>query len=113
LERPSSRWTFSGAFRADVLAQLGRLDEVIAQTAAAVCIAEAADQPLTVVADAVEEFLRRQYFVRPALILLCAGTTCLSAGRIDEAALGELKDTSSKGPNPERDDRSAVIGTSA
>jgi tetratricopeptide (TPR) repeat protein len=38
------------------------------------------------VAGAVEEFRGRHYHVRPALILLCAGTTCLSAGRIDEAA---------------------------
>ena len=38
------------------------------------------------VAGAVEEFRSRLYHIRPGLILLCAGTTCLSAGRIDEAA---------------------------
>src|SRR5262249_57415784 len=38
------------------------------------------------VAGAVEEFRSRLYHVRPGLILLCAGTTCLAAGRIDEAA---------------------------
>ena len=38
------------------------------------------------VAGAVEAFRSRPYHVRPALILLCAGTTCLSVGRIDEAA---------------------------
>jgi class 3 adenylate cyclase/tetratricopeptide (TPR) repeat protein len=44
------------------------------------------DEALPMVAGAVEEFRGRHYHVRPALILLCAGTTCLSAGRIDEAA---------------------------
>jgi tetratricopeptide (TPR) repeat protein len=38
------------------------------------------------VADAVEEFRRRQNHQRPALILLCAGATYLAAGRTDEAA---------------------------
>jgi len=141
--------TFSGAFLADVLSQLGRFDEAIEHAEAAVRIAEAADHPLTLftglfylglahlrrgdlpraarvlercldlcrtwqfldrtpvvaaalgaayvfagradealplVAGAVEEFSRRQDHIRPALTLLCAGTTCLSAGRIDEAA---------------------------
>jgi tetratricopeptide (TPR) repeat protein len=35
---------------------------------------------------AVEEFRSRQVHTRPAVIPLCAGTTYLSAGRIDEAA---------------------------
>jgi tetratricopeptide (TPR) repeat protein len=38
------------------------------------------------VAGAVEEFHGRPFHYRPALILLCAGMTSLSAGRIDEAA---------------------------
>jgi tetratricopeptide (TPR) repeat protein len=38
------------------------------------------------VAGAVEESRGWQTHIRPGLILLCAGTTCLSAGRIDEAA---------------------------
>ena len=38
------------------------------------------------VAGAVEEFRRRQIYVRPAFILLFAGRTSLAAGRIDEAA---------------------------
>ena len=37
-------------------------------------------------AGAVEEFRGHQDHVRPALILLCAGMTYRSAGRIDEAA---------------------------
>ena len=35
---------------------------------------------------ALEEFRSRQVHTRPAVIPLCAGTTYLSAGRIDEAA---------------------------
>src|SRR5207245_10912288 len=45
-----------------------------------------ADEALPLVVGAVEEFRRRQNHLRPALILLCAGVTYLSAGRIDEAA---------------------------
>ncbi len=41
---------------------------------------------LPLVAGAVEEFRRRQRYHWPALILLCAGMTYLSAGRIEEAA---------------------------
>ena len=37
-------------------------------------------------AGAVEEFHRRQIYVRPAFILLFAGRTSLSSGWIDEAA---------------------------
>jgi class 3 adenylate cyclase/tetratricopeptide (TPR) repeat protein len=139
---------YSGAYLADVFAQLGRFDEAIGYAEAAVQIAEAADHPYTLyfglfdlgrahlrrgdlpratrvlergldlcrtwqivvaiplvaaalgaayalagradealplVAGAVEEFGRRQNHVRPAFILQCAGTTYLSAGRIDEA----------------------------
>ncbi len=58
--------------------------------AAALCAAYAlagrADEARPLVAGAIEEFHRRQNHIRPALILLCAGTTDLSAGRIDEAA---------------------------
>ena len=43
------------------------------------------DEALPLMAGAVEEFRRRPFHNRPALILLCAGTTYLSAGRIDEA----------------------------
>jgi tetratricopeptide (TPR) repeat protein len=45
-----------------------------------------ADEALPLVAGAVEEFRRRQIHRWPAFILLCAGMTYLSAGRIDEAA---------------------------
>ena len=45
------------------------------------------DDALALVAEAVDEFRSSQNnHVRPAFILLCAGMTCLSAGRIDEAA---------------------------
>ena len=53
---------------------------------AAYALAGRADEALPLVAGAVEEFRRRQFHTRPAFILLCAGTTYLSAGRIDEAA---------------------------
>jgi class 3 adenylate cyclase/tetratricopeptide (TPR) repeat protein len=146
---PIIQSAFSGAWLADVLAQLGRFDEAIAHAEAAVRIAEAADHSLTLfpglfylglahlrrgdlphatrvlergldlcrtwqfvdrtpdaaatlgtayalagradealplIAGAVEAFRSRQYHHRPGLILVCAGTTCLSAGRIAEAA---------------------------
>jgi class 3 adenylate cyclase/tetratricopeptide (TPR) repeat protein len=53
---------------------------------AAYALAGRADEARPLVAGAVEEFRRRPHHTRPALILLCAGTTYLSAGRIDEAA---------------------------
>jgi tetratricopeptide (TPR) repeat protein len=59
---------FVGATLGAVYARAGRADEA---------------RPL--VAGAVEEFHRRQLHSRPALTLLCAGLTLLSAGRIDEA----------------------------
>jgi len=46
----------------------------------------AGSAPTTLVAGAVEEFRRRRTHTWPARILLWAGTTYLSAGRIDEAA---------------------------
>ena len=42
-------------------------------------------EALPLVAGAVEDFRSRQRHNRPGLVLLCAGTTYLSAGRIDEA----------------------------
>jgi len=59
---------------------------VAAALGVAYALAGRADEALPLVAGAVEEFGRRQNHVRPAVILLCAGTTYLSAGRIDEAA---------------------------
>ncbi len=59
---------------------------VAATLGAAYALAGRADEALPLVAGAVEEFRSRQTHTWPALILLCAGTTCLSAGRIDEAA---------------------------
>jgi class 3 adenylate cyclase/tetratricopeptide (TPR) repeat protein len=59
---------------------------VAATLSAAYALAGRADEALPLVAGAVEEFRRRQIHARPALILLCAGMTYLSAGRIDEAA---------------------------
>jgi tetratricopeptide (TPR) repeat protein len=43
------------------------------------------DEALPLVASAVEEFRIRPAHSRPGLVLLCAGMTCLAAGRIDEA----------------------------
>jgi tetratricopeptide (TPR) repeat protein len=54
--------------------------------AAAHALAGRADEALPLVAGAVEEFRRRQIHAWPALILLCAGMSYLSAGWIDEAA---------------------------
>src|SRR4030095_12831144 len=46
-----------------------------------------ADEALPLVAEAVEDFRdRRPFHARPAHILLCAGRTYFSTGRIDEAA---------------------------
>jgi tetratricopeptide (TPR) repeat protein len=59
---------------------------VAAALGAAYALAGRADEALPLVAGAVEEFRSRQNHVRPAFILQCAGTTYLSAGRIDEAA---------------------------
>jgi tetratricopeptide (TPR) repeat protein len=63
-----------------------RRQNAAATLGAAYALAGRADEALPMVAGAVEEFRRRQFHVRPGLVLLCAGTTCLSAGRIDEAA---------------------------
>jgi class 3 adenylate cyclase/tetratricopeptide (TPR) repeat protein len=59
---------------------------VAATLGAAYALAGRADEAHPLIAGAVEEFRRRQDHTRPAFILLYAGTTCLSAGRIDEAA---------------------------
>ena len=59
---------------------------VAATLGAAYALAGRAGEALPLVAGAVEEFRRRQIHARPALILLCAGMTYLSAGRTDEAA---------------------------
>jgi class 3 adenylate cyclase/tetratricopeptide (TPR) repeat protein len=57
-----------------------------ATLAAAYALAGRADEALPLAAGAVEDFRRRQNHGQPALILLCAGMTSLSAGRLDEAA---------------------------
>jgi tetratricopeptide (TPR) repeat protein len=59
---------------------------VAATLGAAHALAGRADEALPLVAGAVEEFRGRQLHAWPARILLCAGMTYLSAGRIDEAA---------------------------
>jgi tetratricopeptide (TPR) repeat protein len=58
---------------------------VAATLGAAYGLAGRADEALPLVAGAVEEFRSRRIHYRPALILLCAGMSYLSAGRIDEA----------------------------
>jgi class 3 adenylate cyclase/tetratricopeptide (TPR) repeat protein len=57
-----------------------------ATVGAAYALAGRADEARPLVAGAVEEFRGRPNHAWPALILLCAGMACLSAGRIDEAA---------------------------
>jgi tetratricopeptide (TPR) repeat protein len=52
---------------------------------AAYALAGRADEALPLVPGAVEVSRSRQFHTRPAFILLCAGTTYLSAGRVDEA----------------------------
>jgi tetratricopeptide (TPR) repeat protein len=59
---------------------------VAAALGAAYALAGRADEALPLVADAVKEFRRCENHFRPAFILLCAGLTSLSVGRIDEAA---------------------------
>jgi class 3 adenylate cyclase/tetratricopeptide (TPR) repeat protein len=59
---------------------------VVATLGAAYALDGRADEAIPLVACAVEEFRRRPRHHWPALILLCAGMTNLSAGRIDEAA---------------------------
>jgi tetratricopeptide (TPR) repeat protein len=59
---------------------------VAAPLGTAYALAGRVDEALPLVADALEEFRRRQIYNPPGLILLCAGMTCLTAGRIDEAA---------------------------
>jgi tetratricopeptide (TPR) repeat protein len=58
---------------------------VAAALSAAYAFAGRPDAALPLGAASIEEFRRRPLHFRPALNLLCAGTTCLSAGRIDEA----------------------------
>ncbi|HEY7365115.1 MAG TPA: AAA family ATPase [Methylomirabilota bacterium] len=57
-----------------------------ATLATAYALAGHTDRALPMIAGALEEFRQRQIHQRPALILLHAATTCLAAGRIDEAA---------------------------
>ena len=67
--------------------QIALATPVVAATlGAAYALGGRTDEALPLIAGAVEEFHRRPFHYRPALILLCAGTTYLSAGRIDEAA---------------------------
>lgn len=58
---------------------------VAATLGAAYALAGRADEARPLVASAIEEFRSRPTHIRPAHVLLCAGTTSLSAERIDEA----------------------------
>jgi tetratricopeptide (TPR) repeat protein len=59
---------------------------IAAALGAAYALAGRAAEALPLVAGALDEFRSRQRHAPPTFILLCAGTTHLSAGRIDEAA---------------------------
>jgi class 3 adenylate cyclase/tetratricopeptide (TPR) repeat protein len=59
---------------------------VAATLGATHALAGRVEEGLALVAGAVEKFRGRQLHFWPAFILLCAGMTCLRAGRIDEAA---------------------------
>jgi class 3 adenylate cyclase/tetratricopeptide (TPR) repeat protein len=59
---------------------------VAAALGAAYALASRDDQALPLAARAVDEFRQRQFHNWPAFVLLCAGTSYLSAPRIDEAA---------------------------
>ncbi len=59
---------------------------VAATLGAAYALTGRAGEALPLVAGAVGDFRSRQIHIWPAFILLCAGMTYLSAGRIDEAA---------------------------
>ena len=63
-----------------------RTSVAAATLGAAYALTGRTDEALPLVAGAVEEVRSRQDHIRPGLILLCAGMTCLAAGRIDEAA---------------------------
>ena len=58
---------------------------VVAALGTTYALAGRADEALPLVADAVQGFRRRPRHAWPAAVLLCAGTTCLSARRIDDA----------------------------
>jgi DNA-binding NtrC family response regulator/tetratricopeptide (TPR) repeat protein len=77
------------------LSRTRRMALGIRSTAAVLGVAYAlagrAGEALPLVADAVEEFRARPFHGRPARILLSAGTICLAAGQIDEAA-GHARD---------------------
>ncbi len=62
------------------------ISAVAATLGAAYALDGRTDEALPLVAGAVDEFRSRQILNLPALILLCAGMTCLRAGRIAEAA---------------------------
>jgi tetratricopeptide (TPR) repeat protein len=64
----------------------GSIQLFAATLGAAYALAGRAVEALPLAAHAVEEFHNRQIHIWPALVLECAGTTCLAAGRIDEAA---------------------------
>ena len=53
---------------------------------AAYALAGRADKAHALLQGRVEEFRRRPFHLRPAHILLCAGTICLATGQIDEAS---------------------------
>jgi class 3 adenylate cyclase/tetratricopeptide (TPR) repeat protein len=61
------------------------IPHVTAALGVAYALAARADDALPLVAGGVDAFRHRPSHSQPAFVLQCAGTTCLSAGRIDEA----------------------------
>jgi class 3 adenylate cyclase/tetratricopeptide (TPR) repeat protein len=68
------------------LQDANRTSMAAAALGAAYALADRAEEALPLIAEAIEVFRRREIHFRPAYILLCAGITCLSVGRVDKAA---------------------------
>src|SRR5262249_7744238 len=83
----ASRNSVAGISRARAVPSSGASTSsyIAAALSAAYSLTGRADEAHALVNGAVEGYRRHRSHGRPALILLCAGMTCLSAGQIDEA----------------------------